>query len=107
MPKFLALLTVCLLAAPAGAQAYDPFTDPISDYEGYDPLDTPIGRLIDRTPRKERNLTQEMEEKWHRQKIEAYILERSVREEEQQNHHNYLHWCAPYNRGCAQELYGN
>ena len=104
MTKILTMLTVCLLAAPAGAQAYDPFTDPISDYEGYDPFNDPMTRELHEP---QPDLMKEMEERWHRQRIETHLMEEAIREEAREAHHQQLHWCAPYNRGCAQELYGN
>ena len=35
------------------------------------------------------------------------LEEQGLRDQGRLQHHNYLHFCAPYNRGCAQELYGN
>ena len=102
--KFITL-SLILMAVAATVQAYDPFSKencPMCvEYEPFvEPRDAGAGYS------NHSEYMDNLQRKFDRRRRLQLMEEQAMREEARIQERSRLRECAPYNRGCAQELYG-
>ena len=111
-------LAIALLVLTCDALAYDdctkPYRDGLTDHletlgYGMNLTITDPGCMAERRPSNPdpNRYLRELEEQHYRDEVLELMHRQDRREVNEVEERNALRWCAPYNRGCAQELYGN